>query len=77
MYAFSDMFLVRYRERVIMCKAQRSVFSTVSGAWGDFLNLDQVAFSIEFVITSTVPSVPVTSSVKLALYVPAPVRGIS
>ena len=32
MRAFSDMFLVRYRERLIMYKAQRSVFSTVSGA---------------------------------------------
>ena len=32
MCAFSDMFLVRYRERFIMYKAQRSVFITVSGA---------------------------------------------
>ena len=40
MYAFSDMFLVRYRERFIMYKAQRSVFITASGAWalsGGFL----------------------------------------
>ena len=91
MCALSDMFLVRYRERFIMYKAQRSVFITASGvcgaqrwvfstspgARGDFLNFDQVAFSITPSITSTVPSVPVTSSTKVALYVPAPVRGIS
>lgn len=34
MCAFSDMFLVRYRERFIMYKAQRSVFITASGACG-------------------------------------------
>ena len=71
--SLSEVFLLQLRER------GRSAVGFIAspGVRGDFLNLDQVAFSIVSVITSTVPSVPVTSSVKVALYVPDPVRAIS